>query len=178
MITGIVDKVLTKAWNGKTFYSLALVNDKIYGFGMFKPSANVGDTVSFEAKENAKGYMEADKTTLKVTKGESKVVSGGSVRASSMMGKDDYWSRKEARDIENDKLRTIGASRNTAIAWVDLLIKAEALKLPTKVSEREDALALLLDEYTNRFMGVEPKTAAEAGSDEPEAPAAAEEEWS
>ena len=177
MVTGIVSKVLTKAWNGKTFYSLALVNDKIYGFGMKNPKANPGDTVAFESTVNAKGYPEGDFNTLKVTKGEPAVVSGGSVGASRAMGKDDYWTRKEARDVENDKLRTIGAGRNTAIAWIDLLLKNEVIKLPAKAADREKALNAILADYTLKFAGKDepaPATEPEEAQEEP----ATQEEWS
>lgn len=171
--TGFISEVVQRPWKNKVFYSLRLVNDSnLYGFGPTNPMARNGDEAMFEWSMNDKGYPTADATTLKIKKGTTHTVTGATVRASSAMGKDDYWSRKETRDVENDKLRAVGASRNTAIAWVELLLKAEALKLPAKASDREAALNALLDETTARFMGVEAeKAATDGGSDIPVTPA-------
>lgn len=153
MVTGIVSKVFTRPFGNKTMYSLGLVNDKIYGFGGHNPNAQTGDTVEFEAAQNAKGYWTADKDTLKVTKGTAKTVSGASTGATAAAGGTGYWDRKETRDLANDRARELGASRNTAIEWVKFLANVEALKLPATQSKKEDALNSYLDDYTAKFMG-------------------------
>jgi hypothetical protein len=162
MITGVVEKVLTKPWNNKVFYSLALVNEGIYNFGTKKPAANVGDKVAFEAQKNNRGYWDADFNTLKVTPAEPESVSNGlsvAVVKSNGAGhvtKDTYWLDKAQRDIKNDELRALGAARNTAIEWVKFLVGQEALPVPKTVAAREDAFRKILDDYTRIFMsGIE-----------------------
>ena len=67
------------------------------------------------------------------------------------MSKDDYWARKEERDIETQKKIQYQASRNTAIAALDVLLKAEAVKLPAKQADKYDAALALIDELTEHF---------------------------
>lgn len=165
---GNVVEVVQRPWKNKVFYSLKLANDgQLYGFGPTNPMTRTGDRVLFEWTNNERGYPTADPSSLKVEKAETHTSTAAPARAVVSMGKDDYWSRKEARDIENDKLRALGASRNTAIAWIDFLVKAEAVKLPAKQADREEALNALLDDYTRTFMGLEKE---EPGSDEPVTP--------
>lgn len=66
-------------------------------------------------------------------------------------GKDDYWARKEERDVEVQKAIQYQASRNAAIATLDILLKAEAVKLPAKQADKYDAALALLDTLTERF---------------------------
>jgi hypothetical protein len=161
-VEGVVKRVFTKNWQDKTFYSLALTNQEgLFGFGPTNPNAHPGDKVTFVSKTNAKGYLEAEKGTLKVTKGVEEVRSNDSVGAvgasavpSSYVSKDTYWANKEARDVINDSKRELGASRNTAIAFIDLLVKHEAIKLPAG-AKREGFLVALLEDYTATFMGIE-----------------------
>lgn len=54
-IQGVVQGVSPKEWSGKTFYSLKIDN-VFYGCGMKKPKVAAGNTVSFQAEKNDKGY--------------------------------------------------------------------------------------------------------------------------
>lgn len=69
-ITGIFEGlIIAKEGNGKRgpwkLYNIK-VDGKKYGIGFDPVKAATGDRVSFEAKENDKGYMEADPKSFKV----------------------------------------------------------------------------------------------------------------
>ncbi len=157
MIQGVIQRISEKPFNGKTFYSFAMSGqDGWYGTGVKKPPAP-GVSVRFNEKTNSRGFKEVDgsieilqdqpaRTASVPGAAESTGAGGGSQSA--------YWNRKEARDITNDAARELGASRNTAIAFIDLAIKNEVIKLPA-AAKREEFLWTLLDKYTNRLMGKE-----------------------
>lgn len=156
MVQGTVKQVIERPWGNKTMYSLSLLDHEVlYGFGPVNPRAKPGDKVEFEAEKNAKGYWQGDKATLKVVAGTNEVSSGGSsvVVAKAAVGKDSYWDRKESRDVTNDEHRELGATRNTAIEWIKLLISQEAFKLPP-ATKREDFFNALLADYILRFRGL------------------------
>jgi hypothetical protein len=155
---GTVKKVLTKNWQDKTLYSLILnESEKIFGLGTFRLKAKPGDFVKFEYSVNKNGYPDANTKTLEVTENKEAIhteVSAKAAGRASGLSKDDYWNRKEARDLRQDELREIGATRNTAVEWIKFLMEKEALKLPTKMADREQALNALLNDYIDRFRGI------------------------
>lgn len=69
------------------------------------------------------------------------------------LSKDDYWSRKEERDLVVQQNIQFQASRNAAIAALDSMLKVEAVKLPAKQADKYDAYLELLDTLTERFNG-------------------------
>lgn len=176
MQQGIVQKILEKPFNGKTFYSLALKGvDGFFGTGMKRPPRE-GTYIRFHDKTNSRGYKEVDGLIEIVPEQEAapaeSVVSGTgtSTKTSNQSGdggKSAYWAGKEARDITNDANRELGASRNTAIALIDLALKNEVFKLPA-AAKREEFLWNLLDKYTKKLMGKEEEEATKPEK-EPEA---------
>jgi hypothetical protein len=161
MVSGVVQRISEKPFNGKTFYSFAMSGqDGWYGTGIKRPPA-VGTSIRFNEKTNSKGYKEVDGSIETLADEAVGPVSGvsGAVSASAGQGgksgggsQSAYWDRKEARDIANDANRELGASRNTAISIIDLAIKHEAIKLPA-AAKREEFLWTLLDRYTDKLMG-------------------------
>lgn len=151
---GFVNKVLSRPFGNKTMYSLTLVNqDGFFGFGGDKPKANQGDKVSFEAETNAKGYLQAKGYSLRVLAPAAESVSTAPTarQATGGNGQSAYWDRKEARDLKQDELREIGATRNTAIEWIKLLLDKEAIKLPTKIADKEAFLQELLRDTVDKL---------------------------
>lgn len=76
--------------------------------------------------------------------------SQGGAPASS--GKDKYWEDKEKRDIITQRAIQLQACRNSAIAAIDSMLKAEVVKLPAKQAEKYDAYLALLAKLTGDFM--------------------------
>lgn len=164
MVSGVIQRHSEKEWGNKKFYSLALSGQEgWYNTGIKRPPA-VGVSVRFNDKTNAKGYKEVDGSIEILTDGPavgtpSLGAVAGQLAGSGSTGKQSggtnqsaYWDRKEARDITNDSARELGASRNTAIAIIDLAIKNEIIKLPA-AAKREEFLWTLLEKYANRLMG-------------------------
>jgi hypothetical protein len=146
-IKGVVYKVFTRPAGRGTAYSIKLDGDAVYyGTGFKAPPVTAGQYISFEASKNARGHWDAEMDTIKILPNEVQVQTTGSGMS---ITKDDYWKRKEDRDLLNDKLRNVGARTNTAIAFVELLIKADAVKLPAKQSDREEVIAGLVKHYTD-----------------------------
>ena len=150
--TGVVQKHLTKPWGSKVFYSFTLQGrDGIFGTGLSKPPA-VGASITFEARTNPKGFLEADTKTIQY-RADGEPTTAVVPKSNGGLTKDQYWTNKEARDIKNDAARELGATRNTAIAIIDLMLKHEAIPLPKKLADRQDYLFEVLDKYTNKLMG-------------------------
>lgn len=66
--------------------------------------------------------------------------------------KDDYWKKKEQTDKLTQRAIQQQSARNSAIAFMDVLFKNEAVKLPAKQGDKMDAALALLDELTARFI--------------------------
>ena len=154
MVKGLVYKVFSRQAGRGTAYSIKLDGDaEYYGTGFKSPGNIEGKYVTFEAGKNAKGYWEVDLSSLRVMETDAKVAAK---EVGDVLTKDTYWNRKEERDVLNDKLRNVGASTNTAIAFVELLLKAEAIQIPTKKPDREKAIAELVSYYAAKFRGENP----------------------
>lgn len=169
VVKGVVYKIGTKRGTTKTgrpytLYSIKLDGDERYfGAGFQDPGAAEGETISFEVKPDGK-FWNLDPSTIKRHKSDPVVVSKS---VASNMSKDDYWKRKEDRDLLNDKLRNEGARRNTAIAFVELLFKTESLKLPTKIPDREAYILEMVNKYSEEFSSEPVTEEVEAEEDSP-----------
>lgn len=152
IVKGVVYKIFSRPAGRGTAYSIKLDgNDTYFNAGFKDPGLNQGDSIQFEAGLNAKGYWEANLQSLRKVDPEPVVHTNAST--TKVLGKDDYWTRKEQRDLVNDNARNVGASTNTAIAFVELLLKAEAVKIPAKTADREVVIAELVDYYAKKFRG-------------------------
>ena len=174
--TGVVHRINTRQWQGKTFYSFALSGqDGWFNMGIRKPPTE-GTTIAFEAKPNEKGYMEVDTKTIQ-RKADGTPQPANTALAASNGATGGYWDKKAERDIKNDQLRELGASRNTAIALIELMLKAEAIKLPTKQADKEAVIWEILDRYTQKLMkGETPEAPVGAPGNGPAEPVEKEEE--
>jgi len=76
---GTVKAIKTKDWNGKTMYNLGVNTggDKLQwvGFGASNPGVREESIVSFEYKENDKGFLVGNAKTVQVHKDEKPEVS-------------------------------------------------------------------------------------------------------
>lgn len=160
MIKGTVQKIHK---NGKAYN--IVIDDEFYGYGFNRPDFEEGTLVKFEVSMNGK-WKNVDKDTLKVLgKGELKSPKVSATRVSSGTSqKDTYWADKEKRDIRNDLLREVGATRNTAISFVDLLLKTGALDLPKAKPKQADALLQAVEHYAEWFRSNATDTKTSEGS--------------
>ena len=157
MIKGTVQKIHK---NGKA-YSIK-VDEAWFGFGYEKPQFEEGRMVKFETTER-NGYKNVDHSTFKLGKQQEVAEETEPTPAKNKWpvkntsvghgaSKDEYWANKEKRDLQNDKDRSVGASRNTSIEFIKLLIGNGGIKLPTKANDIEKTLVTLIDYYADYFM--------------------------
>ena len=150
--SGVVQKHLTKQWGNKTFHTITLSGvDGFFNLGVTRPP-EIGTSVTFTAKTNARGYLEINPKTLQArTDGVPETASVVKATGKSSTEKG-YWDRKEERDLRNDQQRELGASRNTAIALVDLMLRYEAIPMPKTQAKKEEFLYTLVEHYADKLM--------------------------
>lgn len=149
--------VLEISKNGKAFNAKVDLGSeqKWYGCGFAKPAFAVGTNISFDVKVNGKWENIDQDSVQVVAQGPVAKAPATASGKSSYAAKDDYWNRKEERDVQNDKNREIGASRNTAIAFVNLLIQNKGLDLSKvkKAGEIEGIIFQAVEYYAEVFRG-------------------------
>lgn len=161
MVEGVISRVNANPWKDKIFYSFALSGQEgWYNLGMKRPPKE-GTSVRFNFITNTKGFKDVEGPIEIRTDGSvgetpsvNQVVSTSSSKSKSPE-EQGFWQRKEGREVRNDELREIGATRNTAIAIIDLMIKHEAVKLPAGTAKREGFLWDLLNRYVDKLRGKE-----------------------
>lgn len=168
--SGVVQRILTRNWGNKTFWSFTLSGvDGIFGTGIKKPPME-GASVVFQANQNPKGYLEVDTKSIQYktdgapsTAERALEASQASITAAKhsngsppltapRASQSGYWEDRAKRDLVNDAARELGASRNTALNFIDIALKHEVFKLPAQ-AKREEFLWALLDHYTAKLMG-------------------------
>lgn len=132
-VTGVVSSITPRQWNNKTLYSLT-VSGVNYGAGDRQPACSVGDTVSFTATKKG-DYNNIAPNTLQVVPAAAGAPATPAV---------------SAHDVRQ-RIIQYQAARNSAITAVDILLKAEAIKLPAAQAKKADAILALIDELTDRF---------------------------
>lgn len=174
-VKGIVRYINEKEWDdrrsGETImlYSFKLDgDDDYYRTGQTKPEFEEGQSIAFEVDNK----NNVDLETVEVLEAEVKKApkatgrpakSGGfSKNASgSAGGRDEYWAKKEARDLEKDARyqkvdiprMTFCTSQDAAVSLVTAALQHDCLPKIGTVSKtaRLSALLAYVDEITDRF---------------------------
>ena len=167
-----------RTYKNSKYYSIK-VNDIYYSVGSKQPP-EAGTLVEFDAEKNEKGYWNVTKAGLTVVKaGEpTQAVAQQAVKAAatSPMSKDDYWRRKEERDLAKeaafdakDKRIELQSCRNSAIQLVQILLTpvqtaegvVNLVKLPAQ-AKRVEFVEKLVQQYTDQFVSDNNKKNEEA----------------
>lgn len=137
-ISGVIQAIETRSVaGGKTAYSIR-VGGESYGAGLYAPKAKEGDYVTFGLDES-RGYRNVERGTLKV----GKAPKGEAAPAAAT-----YAAPKSGFDARQDAISRQAAS-NTAIGFLELLLKAEAL--PLGKTKRQEAVETMLHKYEQEF---------------------------
>lgn len=147
---GTVQAISAKEFNGTLLFS-AKIGENWVGFGSDKPTFNKGDLIEVDVTTNNRGRLVAVKDTVKPITQGTQVIEGSKPWAKN--AKDDYWTRKEERDILTQSVIQLQSSRNSAIAMASLLLQAGAIPGYDKAAEKKkmDILVSLVDDLTDRF---------------------------
>jgi hypothetical protein len=151
---GTVQRIATKQTKtGGTAWNVQLRSSKTgdvawFGCGFMEPPFKEGDEVQFTYSGQ---WKTIERESVKIlSRRPSQPGNTGNQQYSRQpaanSGKDAYWKNKEERDIKKDEIIQRQACRNTAIAFVDLALKHDAVALPTKKADRYDALLALTEE--------------------------------
>lgn len=154
--TGIVEVVKK---NDQGYWSIKTADGAWFGHSKTKPVCEEGDEVAFDYSQNGK-YSNVDPDTMEVLSSGNKVEkaakpawkknNSGAVDTS----KDEYWKRKEERDVFIQNEIRKQASRNAAIAILDSAMKNGVLVIPEpskKGSSRMEVLLAYVDKVADRF---------------------------
>lgn len=162
-VKGVVQKTFAKPFGDKTLHSFTLQgNQTFYGTGE-RRLVEEGKAYEFMTRTAPSGRISVENGTLRPWDAPAGAIqappvqnfSGGTPYKRAFQkdeGKDSYWKGKEDRDVRNDSLRELGATRNTAISLMTLMLANGAVKLPAKESAKEQALYELFEHYTELLM--------------------------
>lgn len=156
MEKGTVEQIGVKDVQGKygpgKVYNLK-IDGQWLGCGFKQPDVNEGDYIEFNVTMNGK-YKNIDVDSVQKIEGEAPQKAPSvqqAVARGGAMNKDDYWSRREARDLETQKRIQLQSARNSAIAAVEVLVETGAVKLPAALNKRYDVMLALIDEVTAKY---------------------------
>ena len=145
---GTVKALGSRDWNGKTLYSFK-VDDEWYGTGQENPKVDKGDLIEFDYTSNGK-YKNVDIKTISVLRKGAEVFKA-STKSVAFGAKDDYWKKREERDVITQQVIQLQASRNSAISLAGLLLTNSAVKLPEAQAKRMDVVVALVKDLTGMF---------------------------
>ena len=125
---GVVESIKTfDAAGGKTMYNLTVGGER-YGFGSNKPNCNEGDTIEFEYESKGQYKNGNSKSVTVVAKSTGAASSGGG-----------SYGKTPATQTTISKQ----AALNSALAFVNILVAAEAVPGVTKTAKSEDKYGIL-----------------------------------
>ena len=145
-ITGTVKRLFERPYGDKIMRSFCVEeDDRVFGTGAFKhPSINVGNRISFEVEKNQKGFWNAITKTIEEVQQQAAPPAAMPYVAAPSAPKTD-WALK-------DKIIELQACRNTAVAFVGVLMQHSLIKVPTKKDEQFDFALNLVNELTDQFI--------------------------
>lgn len=151
--SGVVEKIA----KGAKAYS-ALVNGTWYGAGFSLPTNfKEGDNIDFEYTVNGK-FKNMTVPSVKVAapaETESPKGKSGTGSATGTRGKtttrDTYWEDKAETDKKTQREIRLQASRNAAIAFVDVLLKNDALPTGTVKKNKAGVIEEAVAHYASQF---------------------------
>jgi hypothetical protein len=148
-ITGTVKRLFERPYGDKTMRSFCVEeDDRVFGTGAFKhPSVNVGNRISFEVEKNQKGFWNAITKTIEEAQ-QAPSQAPAAPQAPIAVG---YAAPKTDWALK-DKIIELQACRNTAVAFVSVLMQHSLIKVPTKKDEQFDFALNLVNELTDQFV--------------------------
>jgi hypothetical protein len=171
---GVVQKIIVNAQYGLTSFTLK-GQDGFFSLGDKKPTFTEGESIQFDTQPKGKytyainiapwtdGGTVSSAPVASVANGASNGWKGrGGFQRGGSGGaneKDEYWRRKEERDLakEGDYAATqkrieIQAARNAAIETARTMWQFDITPKPKKVGDHYDAFLALVEELTDKYL--------------------------
>lgn len=136
-LTGIVERINSRVVNTKrgeqSAYSMLVKepdgSENWYGLGFMRPAFREGSSITFTANKNARGYWDADLSSVQVSK-EAPAPSSNS------------GSGGVAALSNRDKSITLQTAFKVAPMIVDIMVKSEVLSFPKTKKEASQSLIM------------------------------------
>lgn len=157
---GTISKVSSTKWGNKTLHSFQIEGtQRWFKTGQNPVPYNEGDQVVFEEKNGKVEFTTAE--AIKATQSaplnvaaDATGTSTGVVGATPTISRDQYWARREQRDIETERKRRIAAARHDAARIVCAALAHNHLPHSdnTAKGKRLDLLLGYVNEVTNTLL--------------------------
>lgn len=154
MYKGTISKIFENNFGGKTLYSFALDGKQgvYFNCGEQRPDANEGDMVEFTATQKG-SRLHVNFPINVLGKAQTAPATGkaGFSKGANSTSKDEYWTAKEARDIEAQYSMRYQGAYDRGLSLARLLIDTQAVKHPSEIRSMSDRAAYvkaLVDECT------------------------------
>ena len=163
-----ISKKQVKTRKGNSPVYSFLIDDEWYRTNFTKPPFEEGDEIEFDyvvgdygndvdvdsveiVTEGGGAEAEAEvERPAKRSNAEPKAKPKAATAGRTVGGKDDYWAAKDAHDKEKELVIRYLAARNSAITFVDMLVKHGAVVVGTTKASKAKA-TLLLEELVNKY---------------------------
>lgn len=176
MIKGVVQKIITKPFQGQTLTSFTLKGqDGFFSLGDKPATFNEGDALQFETYVRGKytyaqnispwtdGGTTSGSDVVSVANGASdqwKNKRGFQRGGSGGAAKEAFWDAKELRDIERERYNRevtqprieIQAARNAAIETVKFMWEKDLVPKPKKKADEYDVFLALVDTVASHYL--------------------------
>ena len=139
-VTGTVEIISAKPRGNGTAYGIKMSDGQWYGHGFVPPKFQKGDNVTFV--HDGGQYKNIDVRSVQVTGGGVPQAAPQQAPAPQQGG---------GRPNNTQVAIQYQASRNSAIALLEVMLQNAAVALPTKKSDQYDAILALVDDLTNQF---------------------------
>lgn len=169
MIQGTIQKTFTNMVRGRGLHSFTLRGQQgFFRTGETPCPIKEGTYVQFEVDDknnvNLTTLVAMEKRAPDAVPTEKAVQTA----AAYVNSKDEYWSNKEERDIETQKVIQFQAARNSAIAAIVGAVAQGVIELPKTKGKSYDAYLAYIDDLTQRYFA----DAKVQGHSEPESESA------
>lgn len=145
-VTGVVSQIKEKITSVGPMYDI-VVNGTSYGVGKFLPRGIAeGDTVSFTAEMNGR-YSNVGRGTLKKVAAQPRT----QAVASAPQGRELVGASPLNRGNDTQAIISKQWALNCAVSYIDLALKAGAIKLPAKDADKLKVLDGVLTDYATKL---------------------------
>lgn len=181
---GTIQKTFTNLVRGRNLYSFTLRGQQgFFRTGETPCPMKEGTYVQFEVDDKNNVSMATLTASEKRAPEPMSTEQAVTKAASYVASKDEYWTRKEERDVETQKVIQFQAARNSAIAAIVGAVSQGVIELPKTKGKSYDAYMAYIDDLTQRYFAdaktqghvdstneaeASPTAAAEASSDDRE----------
>jgi len=150
---------VVEVYEKNNIFSVKMDDDQRYGFYKTNMNHVKGKYISFQWTQKG-DFRNANDKTIEVISDAVGVSSSSNSNTAAFVSRPSAGGRSDTQTAIQHQ-----ASRNAAIAFVGMCLQAGVVPLPTKVGDKLDAVAGLVDVFTARYFTSTDETVAAGGMD-------------